>query len=114
MVFIDTTYYWLIGVLGIVALGLGLFYGLRLHRKKQSIIDVRPLVIALGGLDNIRSIRSLGSRVTVEFVSGEKIRRDILKNFGVHQLTIMSGKAILLVGASALEVASQIEAMLTR
>ncbi len=77
------------------------FFIFRRPRPKKYIIDVNPIVKAMGGSSNIISVRSAGSRLSFELQDMALIDQAALHDYGVSSVLIMTKKAVLLVGTTA-------------
>lgn len=70
-----------------------------LGRKKKILepIGYDPLLLGLGGNDNIVSVSGRGSRLSVKLKDYQVVQQDVLKANGVESLIQMSQKLTLLI-----------------
>ena len=70
------------------------------NKEKESPIDIQGFIEALGGADNIKSVRPDKSRVKVTLFDVSRVNEAKLKSLGAtgvvmanHKVTLISGKA---------------------
>ena len=95
--------------LAIILLGVFLFILLRSRKVKKIPIDGTPYITALGGKPNIKSLQANYSRVSVFLHETALIDAEALKSLGVASIIKMTGKAVLLCGDQARDIANAIE-----
>ena len=64
-------------------------------KKIVSTASADEWVEALGGIDNIVEVSSMGSRLSIKIKDRELINRDALTNLGVTSIVLMSDKVTL-------------------
>lgn len=90
---------------------LSVLTGYIITKKRHHItvsLDVAPIIKGLGGLDNIASCSARGSRLSVLVVNPQLINQEDLKECGVSSIIIMSKKAVLLLGDTAMKTSDSI------
>ena len=90
----------------IVLLTLLIFF---LKRKNKKPVDNSVWLLALGGLENIKEVTAIGSRLSLVLIDKEKIDREQLKTLGVTSVLTMSNKVTLVIEGEAERIASSIK-----
>lgn len=70
-------------------------------------VDEDAFYLALGGKDNIKSIRQNGSRLSVELIDMTRYDKDKLKDLGVPKIIVMTNKLVLLVDESFKQIGKE-------
>ena len=106
---------WLYVLIGLVAFALAIVIVFVLinkgKNKKQKPAPVAAQSVyleALGGKENIKSHKSVGSRINIELVDMEKAQPEKLLEAGVDSYIKMSGKLVLVVKENAQAVSDVI------
>lgn len=78
------------------------------NSKKGKKIDNDVWLTALGGKDNVSSVKGVGSRLSVVLKNQELIDREKLKELGVTSILTMSDKLVLVIEGKAEEIANKL------
>ena len=72
--------------------------------KKERAAKNNDIIIALGGRDNIVSVNSAGSRLSLVLKDYSLMQDDKLKELGVSSIIKMSSKVTLVIGKDAQDI----------
>jgi len=95
----DNALYFLLGAVFIVILAFALIFLSGIKKGKKQ--DFESFYIALGGLSNIKSAESHGSRLAVKLVDYEKVDYEKLKIAGVSSYIKMMDKITVVIGKNS-------------
>ena len=76
--------------------------------KKEKTINNETWLLALGGKENVSSIKGVGSRLSVVVNDKEKLDRQKLKELGVSSILTMSDKLVLVIEGKAENIAKKL------
>ena len=108
------TYYIIIAVLAVIVLLLGIRFYLK-HKKptvqtyEKSGIDIQLLVDSLGGKENIKSVESSLSKVTVELLSKKDLNIEQIKSLGATGIVQNQNKLSMIFGKVSETVSKEIK-----
>ena len=95
-------------VVPVIALAVILFGIIRIIKKngfkKERETKNNDIIIALGGRDNIVSVNSAGSRLSLVLKDYSLMQDDKLKELGVSSIIKMSSKVTLVIGKDAQDI----------
>jgi len=103
----DNALYLLLGAVLILVLAVCLIF--LSGRKRNTRQDFELFYAALGGLTNIKSAESHGSRLAVKLLDYEKIDYDKLKNAGVSSYIKMTDKLTVVIGKNSAVIEKAIQ-----
>jgi phosphotransferase system IIB component len=95
----DNALYFLLGAVLILVLAVVLIF--LSGRKKNEKQDFEPFYSALGGLPNIKSAESHGSRLAMKLLDYDKVDFEKLKSAGVSNYIKMTDKLTVVIGPNS-------------
>jgi len=77
--------------------------------KFNKVENTDSIVVALGGIENIKQVSGIGSRLTVTLKDPSLMNKEELQNNGVTSIVSMSEKFILVIEKEAQPIAERIQ-----